>query len=163
MTNEAEHSEDPAASLVDYFTRDHRRCDAGWTDVAAAADAGDDARLTALWPRFRAALLRHLALEEQLLFPAVESATGMGDVGPTQVMRMEHEQMRGVVEQMNSALARGDAQELVDQGDTLDLLIQQHNVKEEGVLYPLAERVLAADWPELRTRLDAFELDGAAV
>jgi hypothetical protein len=32
-------------------------------------------------------------------------------------------------------------------------------VKEEGVLYPLAEQVLAPQWPELREKLDRFELD----
>jgi hypothetical protein len=30
---------------------------------------------------------------------------------------------------------------------------------EEGMLYPMAERALAVDWPELREQLDAFELD----
>jgi len=156
MSNQAQH---PGASLVEYFTGDHRACDAGWADVAAAADAGDASAMAAYWQRFRNALLRHLAMEEQLLFPAFEAATGMANGGPTQVMRMEHQQMRGVLEQMAAAVARGDADELVDQGDTLNILIHQHNMKEEGMLYPMAENALQVDWPELRAKLDAFELD----
>jgi hemerythrin-like domain-containing protein len=155
MSNEAQHT---AASLVDYFTSHHRACDGGWAEVEAAAEAGDAAAMAAYWQRFRNALLRHLAMEEQLMFPAFEAATGMTG-GPTQVMRMEHEQMRGVLEQMSAAVARGDADELVDQGDTLNILIQQHNMKEEGMLYPMAENALQADWPKLREQLDAFELD----
>ena len=159
MSNEAQHAAASAVSLVDYFTSEHRRCDGGWADVEAVADAGDAAATAEHWTRFRDSLLRHLAMEEQLLFPAVEAATGMANAGPTQVMRMEHEQMRGVLAQMSAAVERGDSDELIDQGDTLHILIQQHNMKEEGMLYPMAEHALQADWPELRGRLDAFELD----
>ena len=113
--------------------------------------------LAAQWQRFQAGLRQHLAMEEQLMFPAFEAVTGMTG-GPTQVMRMEHEQMRGLLDQMSAAVARGDSEELLDQGDTLNILIQQHNMKEEGMLYPMAERALQVDWAELRGQLDAFEL-----
>ena len=93
----------------------------------------------------------------QLMANGFEEATGMSGGGPTQVMRMEHEQMRGVLAQMAAAVERGDFDELVDQGDTLNVLIQQHNMKEEGMLYPMAERALDAAWPELRARVAAFE------
>jgi hemerythrin-like domain-containing protein len=156
MSNDAQQTTAAGATLVDYFTNDHRRCDGGWEEVEAAAEAGDGAATRAYWERFAKALRRHLAMEEQLLFPAVEAATGMANAGPTQVMRMEHEQMRGVLAQMEAALSRGDTDELMDQGDTLNVLIAQHNMKEEGVLYPMAERLLAAEWDSLRARLDAF-------
>ncbi len=146
------------AGLVDYFSQGHRTCDSGWAEVEAAADAGDDDAVRSGWQRFEGAFRRHLAMEEALLFPAVEAATGMVDAGPTHVMRMEHEQMRAVLDQMAAAMERGDPQELLDQGDTLHILIQQHNVKEEGVLYPMAERALGGEWPELREKLDQFEL-----
>jgi hemerythrin-like domain-containing protein len=145
------------AGLVDYFTQGHRDCDGGWADIEAAADAGDGDAVRSCWQRFAGAFRRHLAMEEQLLFPAVEAATGMVDAGPTHVMRMEHEQMRSVLDQMAAAMERGDHQELLDQGDTLHILIQQHNVKEEGVLYPMAERALGGGWPELRAKLEQFE------
>jgi len=147
-----------AMSLVDYFRSDHRNCDGGWADVEAAADSGDSEAIAASWSRFKSGLLRHLAMEEQLLFPAIEAATGMANAGPTQVMRMEHEQMRGVLEQMAAAVERNDPDELIDQGDTLNILIQQHNMKEEGMLYPMAERALEAEWLSLREQLDAFQL-----
>lgn len=146
------------AGLVDFFSQGHRNCDAGWADVEVAAEAGDDAAVRSGWQRFERDFRRHLAMEEELLFPAVEAATGMVDAGPTHVMRMEHEQMRGVLDQMAAAIERGDSQELLDQGDTLHILIQQHNVKEEGVLYPMAERALGGEWPELRAVLEQFEV-----
>ena len=91
-----------------------------------------------------------------MLFPAFEAATGMTDSGPTFVMRMEHEQMRGLLEQMGTALERGDHDALLDQGDTLLMLIQQHNQKEEGMLYPMSERALASEWPALHERVAAY-------
>lgn len=156
----AERSDSPAAEagLVAYFTGSHRECDDAWAEVEAAADANDDARVRAGWEKFERSFRRHLAMEESLLFPAVEAATGMVDAGPTHVMRMEHENMRAVLGQMAAAMERGDRQELLDQGDTLHILVQQHNVKEEGVLYPMAERVLADRWPALHAELEAFQL-----
>jgi hemerythrin-like domain-containing protein len=144
-----------AANLAEYFTHDHRACDLGWADVEAAADAGDTPAMAAHWQTFQNRLLRHLAMEEQLMFPAFEAATGM-TAGPTQVMRMEHEQMRGVLAQMSAAVERGDAEELVDQGDTLNILIQQHNMKEEGMLYPMATRALASEWPAMQEQLATY-------
>jgi iron-sulfur cluster repair protein YtfE (RIC family) len=158
VPNGVQQASTSAMSLVDYFKSDHGSCDGGWAEVEAAVDSGDAAATAGSWTRFKSALLRHLAMEEQLLFPAVEAATGMANAGPTQVMRMEHEQMRGVLEQMAAAVERDDPDELIDQGDTLNILIQQHNMKEEGMLYPMAERLLEAEWLALRDQLDAFQL-----
>jgi iron-sulfur cluster repair protein YtfE (RIC family) len=142
-------------SLAAFFVQDHRNCDAGWAEVESAADAGDAAATQSAWKRFDTALRTHLQMEEDVLFPAFEAATGM-IAGPTQVMRMEHQQMRGVLGQMSAALAGGDLQELLDQGDTLHLLIQQHNMKEEGILYPASERSLGGGWTQIRAALAPY-------
>lgn len=141
---------------VAFFTDDHRRCDEIWSAVESAVDAGDTARAATLFAEFHADMLRHFAMEEEVLFPAFEQATGMQG-GPTQVMRMEHEQMRAVLEQMANAASRGDFDQVVDHGDTLLMVVQQHNVKEEGVLYPMAEQRLASQWGEIASRLAPYE------
>jgi hemerythrin-like domain-containing protein len=143
-----------APGLADFFTHDHRSCDELWTRVEAASEEGAES-IAAAWRRFDRSLRGHLAMEEEVLFPAFEAATGMTDSGPTFVMRMEHDQMRGLLDQMGAALERGDQNALLDQGDTLLMLIQQHNQKEEGMLYPMSERALASEWPALHERLAA--------
>ena len=145
---------DAQTSLDETFRQDHRRCDECWAGVEAAVEAGKAEDIAAAWQRFDRAQRRHLELEEEILFPAFEAATGMTQGGPTFVMRSEHQQMRGLLDQMAAAAAAGDHQELVDQGDTLLLLIQQHNQKEENVLYPMAAQALADRWPELRERIE---------
>ena len=80
----------------------------------------------------------------------------MGGGGPTAMMRMEHQQMRGLLDQIGEAMEAGDAQEAMDIGDTLLMMVQQHNVKEEGMLYPMAENILAGDWAVLAAELEKY-------
>lgn len=54
---------------------------------------------------------------------------------------------------MNGAPAHGNRSATQDAGDTLMMVIQQHNVKEEGMLYPMAESALSAEWSALYPRL----------
>ncbi len=143
-------------SLEEFFTHDHRRCDDIWAEVEAAAQAGEREVEKEKWREFQSQMLRHLRMEEEVMFPAFEQASGMTDSGPTFVMRSEHEQMRGLIEQMGTAADGDDYDELVDLGDTLLMLIQQHNQKEEHMLYPMAEQALAADWEKIRETLRAY-------
>ena len=58
-------------------------------------------------------------------------------------MRSEHAQMRELFDELRDAIGRHDASALADAADTLLLVMQQHNVKEENVLYPMADRTVA--------------------
>ena len=145
---------DTGDSLVDLFADDHTRCDELWAAVEAAAE--DDAAFLAAVEAFDAATRRHLQMEEDVLFPVFEDATGMKGFGPPTIMRQEHEQMRGLLDAVLDAARAGDVDGALDQGDTLLMITQQHNVKEEQVLYPMAEDVLGARWPELREKLERY-------
>jgi len=146
----------PPVSLHTFFEQDHRRCDALLVQLEEAADSGDTARIERAWKSFDTALRRHLAMEEETLFPAFEAASGMSNGGPTFVMRYEHGQMRGVLDLMAEAVRASDPDDLLGQGDTLHLLAQQHNAKEEGMLYPMAEQVLRREWPVLFEKLRTY-------
>lgn len=130
--------------LTEFFTDDHRACDDLWADVESADADG----MAEAFARFDHAMRRHLGWEEESLFPAFETATGMRG-GPTFVMRSEHAQMRALLDQM--ANARAD--QLLRLGDTLMMLIAQHNAKEEGMLYPMASQVLAESWEAIHASL----------
>ena len=138
-----------------FFTAEHRACDALWADLEAAVERRDDDGARELWTAFDMRCRRHFAMEEEVLFPALEAATGMVG-GPMAVMRIEHEQMRRVLDAMASAAQAADFELVADHGDTLLMLVQQHNVKEEGVVYAMAQAVLAGQWDDLAHRLSAF-------
>ena len=148
-------SEDIKTGLAAFFEQDHRDCDARWADVEELLDTDDIESARPAWQKYDAGVRRHLAMEEEVLFPAFEAASGMGG-GPTAVMRMEHQQMRGLLDQIADAVESGDAQEALDIGDTLLMLIQQHNVKEEGMLYPMAENMLSPHWTDLAAKLEKY-------
>ena len=144
------------AGLADFFAQDHRDCDSRWATLEGLLDSGDTDAGNQAWREFDDGMRRHFAMEEDILFPAFEARSGMGGGGPTAMMRMEHQQMRGLLDQIGAAMSTGDTEEALDLGDTLLMVIQQHNVKEEGMLYPMAENMLAGEWAALAEQLEKY-------
>ncbi len=136
------------STILDFLGSDHRACDDLFAsaETAAAQKNWDSARR--LFERFQAAMAHHLAMEEDVLFPAFETRTGMR-AGPTQVMRMEHEQMRSLMQDMASAVAAGNLGSYLGLSETLNMLMQQHNLKEENMLYPMSDQALGSDREDL--------------
>ena len=149
-------SNNSESGLADFFSGDHHDCNSKWAQVEEVLDSGDGAALGKAWRKFEQATRRHLAMEEEVMFPAFEAASGMGESGPTVVMRQEHQQMRALLDQIGLAIDAGDGEEALDLGDTLHMLTQQHNIKEEGMLYSMAENVLAGEWTDLRQKLEHY-------
>lgn len=128
-------------SLTAPLQRHHQQCDALFARAEHAAEQGDWNACATAFEDFAAQMERHFGTEEEILFPAFETATGVHS-GPTQMMRMEHGQMRGLIGQMRAALAARDKEGFGGGAETLLILMQQHNIKEENILYPLCDRAL---------------------
>lgn len=126
-------------SIVDYMKSKHRHCDDLFTAAESAAAAKNWSVAHENWHSFTDELERHLQAEETILFPQFEQATGMTS-GPTQVMRMEHQQMRAMITDLNNALKNEQKDEFLALSETLMILMQQHNMKEEMMLYPMSEQ-----------------------
>jgi len=129
------------ATILDYLSGDHRVCDDLFASVEAAVAHRDWDSARRQFDRFVAATLRHLAREEQVLFPAFETRTA-NDMGPTRVMRMEHEQIRGLMQDMARTVADADHCRYLGLSETLHLLLQHHNLKEEDLLFPMFDQML---------------------
>ena len=71
---------------------------------------------------------------------------------------MEHQQMRNLLARMYEALSNGDGEEILEVGETMMIMMQQHNVKEEGILYHMADQHLASYREELIERMDAVAI-----
>lgn len=120
----------------------HKACDAHFALAEQAAGGNDLAACRAAFHQLQQELEAHFSVEEQTLFPAFEAQTGMSS-GPTQVMRLEHGQMLTLLDDMAAALSAGELDEYLGLSDTLLVLMQQHNLKEENILYPMCSRALA--------------------
>lgn len=122
-----------------YLSSDHHCCDDYFATAEEYAAKRDWAAATTSFEQFRSTMTHHFEMEEQILFPAFEQETGITQ-GPTQVMRMEHKQMRELFAHMAAAITAKDADEYAGLSETLLILLQQHNLKEENVLYPMSEQ-----------------------
>lgn len=132
------------SSISELMTSDHRSCDEIYANAEGAIDNGDFASASVLWKDFCARVEQHFSLEEETLFPAFEQATGMQG-GPTMVMRGEHLQMREMLKSITTAIDNKDADEALGQCESLMIFMQQHNMKEEQVLYPMLNDTLPKD------------------
>lgn len=134
-------------TISQFLSADHRRCDDLFIAAERAIDAQDWANGVRLFDDFRTAIEQHLAMEEQVLFAAYEAVASAQ--GPSQVMCIEHEQMRALFEYMARAAREQARTEYLGLAETLLVLMQQHNMKEEHVLYPLCNRLLAESAEDL--------------
>ena len=84
----------------------HGHCDELYADAETMLLDGRIDEVMVRMKAFLKQMERHFIIEETLLFPTVEDTTGMRQ-GPTQVMRMEHQQMRGVMTAIEDAIIHG--------------------------------------------------------
>lgn len=136
------------AQISQYLTDDHAHCDALFAEAENAVADGDWPRALERFQAFAQDTLKHFAQEEEVFFPAFENRTGMKG-GPTFVMRSEHEQMRDAIATMEQALQAKDAQRFLGLSETLLMLMRQHNMKEENILYPMLDQTLAGEAEQL--------------
>jgi hemerythrin-like domain-containing protein len=101
----------------------------------------------------------HHRKEEGVLFPAMEAAGIPLKGGPIGVMLQEHEQGRAYVKAMKEAAAHINSSKYVEQfvenARGYVGLLQQHIMKEDNVLYPMAERRISSE--EMDEIMEEFE------
>jgi hemerythrin-like domain-containing protein len=126
-------------AIARFLSDDHHHCDqllaACETALSGRGSAAESAKALI------DAMERHFRMEEEVLFPELEEANPMAR-GPTGVMRIEHQQMRQLFADLSDAVAASDREGGLGVLETLHILAQQHNAKEEGILYPLADAAL---------------------
>ncbi|VAX06086.1 Hemerythrin domain protein [hydrothermal vent metagenome] len=130
--------------ITNVMSAEHHRCDEIFAQAEEAISNGDWDKGIASFRIFNDAMEQHFTMEENVLFPAVEQRTGMTS-GPTQVMRMEHTQMRQLFADMNEAAEEKNQEKYLGLSETLLMVMQQHNTKEEQIVYVMADQSLGAD------------------
>lgn len=141
-----------AVSLAAALEREHREIDDG-LELFSAGDEGTEQRRQALDRAIRA-LRRHIYLEEEFLFPPLRDA---GLAAPVFVMLREHAQIWATLDALEQEVRQGGSG--LHRCHQLVVQLQHHNLKEERVLYPQADVVLAAPAAErLRTFIETGEL-----
>jgi len=125
--------------ITTFMTADHKHCDDVFVEFENAITANNWPELKANWGLFSKLLAHHFEMEETVLFPEFEAATGITE-GPTSVMRSEHLQMRSLISSLDDAIASEDGDQCQGIAETLMIMMQQHNMKEEQMLYPMSDQ-----------------------
>ena len=125
--------------ITQFFTVDHNRLDLLF--IAFQQYKQENPTLARdFFDTFKQGLLQHIDWEENLLFPEFEQATGMTAGGPTFVMREEHVEIRQILQQIEQRL--DDKQDTSPFELMLEQLMEDHNEKEEHILYPNSDRAI---------------------
>lgn len=128
--------------VAEYLQQDHRRLDGLLDEAIALVRGGDFARARGFFKEFVDGLRRHIRMEEEVLFPAFEQATGMHGFGPTQVMRLEHLEITAILDALARSLEVEDGKDFDERVGRLHVVLGDHNRKEELVVYPQTDQSL---------------------
>ena len=130
-------------TISSFLTSDHRACDNEFANLENAIASQDWEESKTQLEKFSADLLHHFDMEEKVMFPVFEEVTGMSQ-GPTMVMRMEHSQMRNILDDLKTDIEKKDKNHFFGVSESLMMLMQQHNMKEEQMLYAMADMHLGS-------------------
>lgn len=126
-------------SIHHVMSQDHKRCDDMFVEAQKFAARKDWAAARQYTDLFIRGLLQHFNHEETVLFPAFEQKTGMTQ-GPTRIMCEEHKTMCDLFDDLRQAVTSEIPSRFLGVAETLFIFLQQHNMKEECVLYPMIDQ-----------------------
>jgi hemerythrin-like domain-containing protein len=132
----------PSMSFQQQLTLQHSACDNAFAEIESQLESANWLGVERAFTQFLRDIEEHFDYEEQVLFPALEAASPMA-LQPVTVMRAEHEQIRELAADLRQAINEQQSDLTRGSLETLMFLIQQHNAKEENVLYPMADQLLS--------------------
>jgi uncharacterized protein (DUF2249 family) len=125
--------------VTETLMTDHARLDAILTEVGDLVIGGRFDEAASRYAEFTCGLTRHIAMEERILFPAFEEASGGRGGGPTEVMRLEHVAIKRAMQEAADGIRDKDAGRFGSAVMELRDTIGPHNLKEEHILYPMTD------------------------
>ena len=143
------------STISSFLTADHRACDKEFANLENAVASGNWEESAIKLNKFITDLLHHFDMEEKVMFLSFEEVTGMTQ-GPTMIMKMEHNQMRQLLNDLQEDLEKKDKNHFFGVSESLMMLMQQHNMKEEQMLYAMADSHLGSLVPQVIENMKAI-------
>ena len=147
MAGEENRAQASADTISGFMVAEHTRLRDLWGQTTAALKAEEFGKLHGLARDLIAALKRHISVEEQILFPAIESKSKSNE--PTNAMRLEHRQLEHMLERLKPLLTVAELWTGIGavEGQEIEpgALLRSHENKEHDVLYPLADQLLGVE------------------
>jgi hypothetical protein len=128
--------------LYDFFTQDHRRIEA-LLDKATESPREIDMDY---YHQFRTGLLRHIKMEEKILFPAAQKANGGVPLPLAAKLRLDHGALTALMVVPPSPEVIKAVRHVLDKHDLLE--------EEPGGMYEVCERLAEEDTAALLQQLE---------
>ena len=139
---------------MNWLDHDHRRFESLVYSCRRASDADEWEEVGRLVEQLGAAYRSHVAIEEQVLFPAYEAHPG-APVEPTESLRADHAQIFRLFSHVGERLQQGVHDDLADDLALLFRTLARHHEKEETIFLPMASEALYADKDAILADLSA--------
>ena len=140
----------PERTISTMFDEDHERLDLLFKSFQTLKRT-DLPKAKSVFLEFKAGLQRHVAWEEEVMFPLWEKKSGMTGGGPTIVMRNEHREIGECLESLARKIQAQNPETDHEEEILLDLL-DRHNMSEEEVLYPEMDHLITPEEREAAFR-----------
>ncbi len=125
------------------FEYDHKRIDFNISNLQNSKDGIEKSKIH--YSKIRSQLLKHIELEETILFTAFGEYASPNQMSPVHVMISEHREITSCISTPADLL---DPTTLQDNIQALVGKLAVHNKKEELILYPLINRTLPREEKE---------------
>lgn len=98
----------------------------------------------------------HMALEEEVLYPAYEAMSHV-PLGPTTALREEHSKIVNLIRDLVQVIKTRNSEHVLERLAHLENRMIRHHEKEEDIFLPMASYILNASHDELLRKLDEFD------
>jgi len=121
-----------------------------------AVDIEDWAAVERIFKELITHLKRHMALEEEVLYPAYES-TPHAPRGPTTALREEHSAIIRLIRDLARIIKTMDSEHVRECLVHLEYQMIKHHEKEEDIFLPMASHILNTSRDELLRKMAEFD------
>ena len=140
----------------DWLVHDHSQYEELLIECCDAVQLEDWAGVEPLFAELIARLKTHMAMEEEVLYPAYEAMSEFPK-RPVQSLREEHDKIVRLACDVMRLLKTHDSDHVLDSLLSLEAALIKHHEREEDVFLPMAGHLLMSQRDELTSKLKAFD------
>lgn len=145
------------SSTDNWLIHEHSLYENLLSQCTEAVEIEDWKTVNLLFKKMVTHLKRHMALEEEVLYPAYEAATHAPQ-GPTGALREEHDQIVRLIMDMARVIKTRDSDYVLECLTHLETQMIKHHEKEEDLFLPMASHILDAKREEISRQLAEFDV-----
>ncbi len=133
-------------TISSFLSKDHKLCDEVFAFMQEAVDQDHWQEADKKFLELHNCLEHHFKIEESILFPLFEEKIGISK-SDISIMKIEHSQIMNMMKEIKEDINKQDIDHFFEISESLSMVIQQHNIKEEQMLFPMTDEHLFSEVP----------------